>query len=77
MFVGEDRPSRREGVLLLLFEVVFEMAVGIVDCACFACSGGSIIVIGVAVVCEGGEWKSEWWRLTSFSALDGKKQCYG
>lgn len=78
IFVGEDRPSRREdGLLLLLFEVEFGVVVGIVGCACFACSGGSIIVIGEVVVYEGGERESEWWRLANVFALDGKIECYG
>lgn len=33
-------------------------------------SGGSIIVIDVEGGGEGGEWKSELWRLAGFSALD-------
>lgn len=49
--VGEDRSSSCDVVLLLLL-VKAELLVG---CACFACSGGSIIVIDVKGGCEGGE----------------------
>lgn len=62
---GEDRPSRCDVVLFS----------GFVLTVC-ACSGGSIIVIDAEEGGEGGEWKSEWWRLTGVSALDGKNQCY-
>lgn len=63
--VGEDLPSRCDVVLFSGFMI-----------AVCACSGGSIIVIDAEEGGEGGEWKSEWWRLTGVSALDGKNQCY-
>lgn len=62
--VGEDWPSG--------CDVVFSEGGALVG---WACSGGSIIVIDAEEGGEGGEWKSEWWRLTGFSALDGKNQC--
>lgn len=60
--VGNDRSSRCD---VVFSDVALEDR---------ACSGGSIIVIDVEEGGEGGEWKSEWWRLTSFSALDEKNQ---